>query len=500
LIVWIPGVGLSGMFKKAGLQPWKAWIPFYNTWCMLRLANRSGLAFFMQFIPIAGWFVSMGIFIDFVKTFGKFSFYQHALAALFPFIYFPILGFNKKDQFLGAEFARKHKKTARREWADAAIFAIIAATLIRTFIFEAYAIPTGSMEKTMMVNDYLFVSKMAYGPRLPNTPLSLPFIHNTIPLTNTKSYLEWIKVPYIRWFAGPIHRNDIVVFNMPEADSVINKEEFGSKVLYYELMRYEGKGNTDLGRKIILDNPDEYPLIVRPVDKEDNYVKRCVAIPGDILQIRNQVIFINGKPTSFPPASQHVYELETFGQPLDDAVLKEEYNLDMDNPEEFQTTQNPNTYIVLLTQAAKEKMIRNGLAKRIEPEVQKPGPDVQVFPFDNRHQWSLDDFGPIWIPRKGTVLELTEDNYSIYERVIRTYEGNKLEKIKGDFFINGKKTRWYKFTMDYYWMMGDNRHNSQDARTWGFVPEDHIVGKPAFTFMSIGNHSIRWNRLFRSIR
>ena len=500
LIVWAPGAGFAAMFKKAGLQPWKGLIPYYNTWLVLKLTNRSGITFFLQFIPIVGWFVSMSIFIDFSKTFGKFSFQEHAMAALIPFIYFPILGFSNNDRYMGAAYAKAHKKSGRREWVDAAIFAIIAATLIRTFVFEAYAIPTGSMEKTMLINDYLFVSKIAYGPRLPNTPLSLPFIQNTIPFTNSESYLDWIKIPYVRWFPGKISRNDIVVFNMPEADSIINKEEFGSKVLYYEVMRYEGKGNADLGRKFIKDNKDEYPLIVRPVDKEDNYVKRCVAIPGDILQIKDQVIYINGQPTKFPISSQHIYEVETKGQPLDDAALKEEYDVDMDNPEEFATTTIPNTYTMLLTQLAKEKMMSSGFAKSIQPEIQKSGKTGQVFPFDNIHDWSLDEFGPIWVPKKGSVLELTEENYPIYERAIRTYEGNSLEKINGEIFINGNKTKWYKFRMDYYWMMGDNRHNSQDARTWGFVPEDHIVGKPAFTFMSYGEHGIRWKRLFRSIQ
>jgi signal peptidase I len=500
LIVALPGAGVSGMFKKAGLKPWKGWVPFYNTWLMLKLANRSVNAFFFQFIPIVGWFVSMNIFIDFAKTFGKFSFREHAMASLIPFIYFPVLGFNKSDCFMGADYAKQHKKSARREWADAAIFAIIAATLIRTFVFEAYAIPTPSMEKTMLVNDYLFVSKMAYGPRLPNTPLSIPFIQNTIPLTNTKSYLDWIRIPYIRWFPGKINRNDIIVFNMPEADTIINKDEFGSKVLYYEVIRYEGKGNSDLGRTIVQDNKDEYPLIVRPVDKEDNYVKRCVAIPGDILQIKDQVIYINGNPASFPANSQHMYEVETNGQPLDDAALMEEYDVNMDNPEEFATTAKPNMYDMVLTEWAKEKMIKNGFAKSIQPGILKSGKTGQVYPFDDKHDWSLDEFGPIWIPKKGSVLELTQDNYAIYGRVIRTYEGNRLENINGEIFINGEKTKWYRFKMDYYWMMGDNRHNSQDARTWGFVPEDHIVGKPAFTFMSYGEHGIRWNRLFRRIQ
>jgi signal peptidase I len=487
------------MFEKAGVQGWKALVPFYNTWVMVKLGNRAKYMFFLQFIPILGWFITMSIFVEFIKTFGKFKLHEHAMAAFLPVVYFSYVGFNGHDKFIGAEAARKHKKSAGREWIDAAVFAVVAATFIRAFVFESYAIPTGSMEKTMLVNDYLFASKLSYGPRIPNTPLALPFVHNSMPFINTPSYLQWLKILYTRWFAGTVKRNDIVVFNQPEGDTTIDKEEYGTKDLYYDVIRREGNGNPDAGRKIIQDNPDEYPLIVRPVDKRDNYVKRCVAIPGDTLLIRNSVLYINGQQSYLPPKSQIFYYVETNGQPLDEGVLKEDYDVDMNNNEEFQSTSQPSTFRMLLTNDAKDKMQKSGLAKKITAETFTDERSGSVFPYDNIHKWALDEFGPLWIPKKGSTLTLTAENYPLYERIIRTYEGNKLETRAGKFYINDKEAKQYTFQMDYFWMMGDNRHNSQDSRSWGFVPEDHIVGKATFIFMS-WNKGPRWDRLLTRIK
>jgi signal peptidase I len=499
LILLLPAAGVYKMFGKAGIAGWKGLVPFYNAWEMLRLANRSRYIFFAQFIPVVGWFVSMRIFIDFVKTFGKFRLYEHAMAALLPALYFSYLGYNRHDKFTGAEAIAQYKKSASREWVDAAVFAVVAATLIRAFVFESYAIPSGSMEKTMLVGDYLFASKMSYGPRIPNTPLALPFVHNTIPFINTKSYLEWIKLPYTRWFASPVKRNDVVIFNLPVGDTVINKDEYGTKDPYYDVIRRLGNGNPDEGRKIVLSNPDEYPIIVHPVDKTDNYVKRCVAVAGDSLMIREAVVYINGKPSHFPKESETFYYIETSGQPLDESAVKEEYDVDINNAEEFQTTNKANTYRMLLTADAKEKMQKNGLAKDISLETYGNKVGGLVFPYDNLHKWTIDDFGPVWVPKKGATIKLTPENYPLYERAIRTYENNKLEMRDEKFFINGRQTDQYTFKMDYFWMMGDNRHDSQDSRIWGFVPEDRIVGKATIIFMS-WDHGPRWGRIMNRIR
>ncbi|MBN8853433.1 MAG: signal peptidase I [Sphingobacteriales bacterium 50-39] len=496
LILLLPSIGLYKMFEKAGAPGWKAFVPFYNTYVMLELAERPKHWVFWQLIPVVGWFISMGIYVEFVKAFGKFRFYEHALAALVPVLYFPYLGYNKDDRFLGSAVVKKHKKGTAREWVDAGVFAIVAATLIRTFVFEAYTIPTGSMEKTLLINDFLFVSKFSYGPRIPNTPLSIPFVHNTMPITNGNSYVEWIKVPYTRWFSSPVKRGDVVVFNFPAGDTVINLPEYQSLRPYYDIARQLGQGNVDSGRQIILSHPDDYPLVIRPVDKQENYIKRCVAVSGDTLQIKDQVLYIDGQAQVFPPESQTNYDVETKGQPLDETVMKDEYNLDMSNGEDVQNTGTPNQYDMLLTWAAHEKMLKNGLAKSIVPKIDN---NHDVYPYDNIHVWSKDNYGPIWIPAKGATLPLTKENYTIYERAIRVYEGNKFEMKDGKFYLNDQPATQYTFKMNYYWMMGDNRHGSQDSRYWGFVPEDHVVGEAWLIWMS-WNKGVRWNRLFKKIK
>jgi signal peptidase I len=243
LIVFLPAFGFAKLFKKAGVDPKKAYIPFYNTWIMQGLAQRPKHWVFWQFIPVIGWFISPGIFIEFAKVFGKFGLGQHTLASLAAPFYFPVMADKPDTKFVGPEAVKKHKKSGVREWVDAAIFAIVAATLIRTFIFEAYTIPTGSMEKSLLVNDFLFVSKFSYGPRIPNTPLSIPFIHNYLPGSARKSYSQLLTIPYVRWFESPVKRGDAVVFNFPEGDTVINKDEYQSAQPYYDFKRRAARGD-----------------------------------------------------------------------------------------------------------------------------------------------------------------------------------------------------------------------------------------------------------------
>jgi signal peptidase I len=274
-------VGMYGMFKKAGITPWKALIPFYNTWCMVEKMELKKYWFFFQFIPIVGAFITIWICIKFVEHFGRFDTLHHAAAVFLPFIYFPYLAFSKSERFAGKKVVDNYKKSAAREWIDAAAFAVVAATIIRTFVFEAYTIPTPSMEKTLLVNDFLFVSKFSYGPRIPNTPIAMPFVHHTMPFVPVKSYSEAIKIPYTRWFASPIKRNDVVVFNFPVNDTLINDAEqrFGSQTTYYQVMRSLGREETW--------NRFESDIITRPVDKRENFIKRCVAIGGEELQVKN---------------------------------------------------------------------------------------------------------------------------------------------------------------------------------------------------------------------
>jgi signal peptidase I len=288
----------------------------------------------------------------------------------------------------------------------------------------------------------------------------------------------------------------VVVFNFPVGDTVIDKEEYQSRIPYYQVCRELAvKMGMDSARRTILNDPDQYPIILRPVDKQENFIKRCVAIPGDTVQIRGGSVFINGRPGPFPPESETYYIVETKGQALDGDVMKEEYQLDMNKSEEFQPMSAPNQYRMLLTQKAREKMLNAGWISSITPEMDNT---PNLFPYDPSRTWTCDNYGPLWIPAKGVTMPLTIDNYPLYERAIRVYEGNKLE-IKGNtIFLNDKPANSYTFKMNYYWMMGDNRHDSEDSRFWGFVPEDHVVGKAYLIWMS-WDKGVRWSRLFKRI-
>ncbi|HQW93694.1 MAG TPA: signal peptidase I [Ferruginibacter sp.] len=485
-------IGMYGMFKKAGIEGWKALVPFYNTWCMVEKMELKKYWFFLQFIPVAGQFITIWICIKFVEHFGRFGFWHHAAAVFFPLFYFPYLGYSKSERYAGIAVVKNYKKSGAREWIDAAAFAIVAATLIRTFVFEAYTIPTPSMEKTLLVNDFLFVSKSTYGPRIPNTPIAMPFVHHTIPGLNVKSYVEWIHIPYTRWFTGPVKRNDAVVFNFPVNDTLINDEvNFGSRVTYYDEVRRTSRDRVwqDYGDLII----------TRPVDKRENFIKRCVGIGGDTIQIINGKLHVNGKPEDFFPQSERYYLLQVpEGVYLDEEKLAE-LGINVRVSQEDLRQVNNTLYQVNITNEEKKNLKL------------PPGYILTDYIFDHRNDlfpyyddstgktWSADNFGPLWIPKKNATIQLTRDHIIRYGRCIRVYEGNTLEERGGKYFINGVEAGSYTFKMDYYWLMGDNRHNSLDSRYWGFVPEDHVVGKASLIWFSYENGP-RWKRLFRWIK
>ena len=390
-------------------------------------------------------------------------------------------------------------------WVDAIIFALVAVYFINLFLFQNYQIPSSSLEKTLLVGDFLFVSKVNYGPRVPFTPLSFPLVQNTFPIINTKSYLEKPQWDYKRLKGlDTIARNDIVVFNFPTGDTVALKQQNPD---YYQLCYY-------YGREVVHSRKDIFGEIVyRPVDRRENYVKRCVAVAGDWVEIRNNQVYVNGKKEEKFPGIQFNYLVQTDGRRLSDELLSK-LHISKDDRLLLNTMQNPSEIISLgldpelpiyhfpLTEEAYNKL-RNvsGVTKIIVEPEQYGG---EVFPLGGGKNWTRDNYGPIYIPRKGAKLVLNAYNYPIYERVIRVYEKNKLEMKEGKFYINDKPATTYQFKMNYYWMMGDNRHNSADSRYWGFVPEDHIVGQPVFVWLSLDkdkswfNGKIRWERFFKN--
>ncbi|HVX28302.1 MAG TPA: signal peptidase I [Parafilimonas sp.] len=485
-------IGVYGMFKKAGIEPWKAFIPFYNTWLMVEKAKIKRVWFWLQFIPIAGQFITIWITIIFVMNFGQFTLLQHAAAVFLPFIYLPYVGFSKDIRWGGPDVVKRYKKSAAREWIDAAVFAVVAATLIRTFIFEAYTIPTESMERTLLINDFLFVSKMSYGSRLPITPLSFPFVHNTMPgSVTTPSYLKWIQLPYERLPGfGKIKRNDVVVFNVPVGDTIINLPDFGSKQLYYDVLRTNFNGNRDALFA-------EYPILVHPIDKTDNYIKRCTGLPGDVIQLKQGVLFVNNQPAYISPSSQIDYLVTTNGTPFSADFFKDSLGVDVNNQDQIAVGADNSKLIINLTPDKAELVRKQPNVKSIS--IYTLDSRGQTFPFDDvNFPWTPDNYGPLHIPKKGETVTLSPQNIALYRRLITTYEHNTLEENNGSYVINGKPSNNYTFKYNYYWMMGDNRHRSQDSRFWGFVPEQYVVGKASIIWFSY-DKGPRWNRFFKPI-
>ncbi len=484
------------IFEKAGEPGWKTIVPFYNLYVWLKIIDKPMWWYIFLIIPFINVFMVMLMMVELVKCFNKHAMWEQGAAVLVPFVYLPYLGISANEMFVPVDKRKKIKKTWTREWADAIIFAVIAATIIRTFLVEAYTIPTASMEKSLLRGDFLFVSKIAFGPKAPNTPLSFPFVHHTMPLsTDRKSYLEWIKLDYFR-FPGlsKIKNNDVVVFNYPEGDTV--STVFQSNVSYYRLV-------SEFGRNTVWRNKRKFGnIIYRPVDKRENYIKRCIAIPGDELQIIDQEVYINGEVLELPPNGQFKYDVHA------PKGINKKFRDEVDISDE--------DYEYWKRDPMHQLPLRANVAKQLEerPSVQNVNLSVMpkgdwvpyLFPFDENYKWNQDNYGPLNIPQKGATVDLNLENLPLYKRLITVYEGNKL-KVKGnDIFINGEIATTYTFEMGYYWMMGDNRHNSADSRFWGFVPEDHVVGKASFVWLSLDPEKswlegkIRWSKLFRIIK
>ena len=406
-------------------------------------------------------------------------------------------------------------------WVDALVFALVAAYFINLFFFQNYVIPSSSLEKSLLTGDYLFVSKVSYGPRIPETPLTMPLTQHTMPVINTKSYIEWPQWDYRRVKGlGKVQLNDIVVFNYPAGDTILTEEKYQAND-YYAMVYSFGQQIYqsqipnpitpdslspqqqldyfnllyNIGRNYIVNNPNEYGSIDhRPTDRRENYVKRCVGLPGQTLQIKNRIVYLDGKANKEPENVQYTYYVKLKAD-LPDDLLKE-----LGISGEDLLSLNQNGYMPLTKKAVKVLSARKDLVASIR--LNTDAATGEVYPLNAVTGWTRDNYGPIWIPKKGETVQLTLKNIALYERPIRVYEHNQLDIRNGKIYINGREAHSYTFKMDYYWMMGDNRHNSADSRYWGFVPEDHIVGKPIFIWWSSdpdrrGFSGIRWNRLFR---
>ena len=580
LVIWyvLLSISLMGVFKKSGVESWKGLVPVLHSLIWCDLTGRPKWHVVMLFIPIVNLFYYAGMSIDMVRSFGKNDFLHSLLSVIATPLFFFYLGNKPEEKYLGkiremeASYAAQieeartgnkqrqyeklmrenpYKKSSIREWSEAIIFAVFAAAFIRMFLIEAYKIPTSSMEGSLLVGDFLFVSKAHYGIRTPMTIAMVPLLHNTLPLTGKESYLTKPSLPYFRLPAfEEIDRNESIVFNYPEGDSVYVTPFRNFSV--YDLRR-----NPDLKKDRQL-RPyfAESNLRVRPTDKRDHYIKRCIAIAGDTLEIKNRDVYINGEKQVQPSQVQFQY-LVKFKTPLNMSKLEE-----MGITKEDQGSANnnngagPGHMLLILTDEQKEALLEmdpeisiipndlyevriprstdpNDIAKwgistahirgmldrvvlmtltaKQVGQIQLADSSVVILPFNRSEQlfphdpknfgnWSTDNYGPIYIPKKGQTISLNAENLPLYKRVIQNYEKNTLQLNNGKILINGEETNTYTFKQNYYWAMGDNRHNSEDSRFWGFVPEDHMVGKPLFIWMSTKGggflDGIRWERIF----
>lgn len=510
------------LYQKAGRKSWEALIPVYNAVVLMEIIRRPKWWVVLLFIPIINLMIFPVVWVETLRSFGKKSSLDTALGILTFGLYTYTINYSDNVQY--EEDRSLVPRTWFGEWISALIFAITAATLVHNYFIQPYIIPTGSLEKTLLIGDFLFVSKFHYGARTPMTAVAFPMVHDTLPIVKSKSYLDFPQLPYFR-LPGfqKVVRNEIVVFSWP-ADTV---RQFFVKE----------KG------------------VRKPIDKKSNYVKRCVGIPGDTLSIVDGFVHINGEKSILPERAKTQYVHTAYrakgisGRKLQSENFKDftrKYRIDNISNESYQAllpyiygiySNERDNFIVIspavgipvevarklrlkmseILEPQKELLLTiaeaEGLNKTMELDSivrqvnRSKTPNTSFFPNHLPYDWNEDNFGPIVLPKAGTSVNLTLQNLSLYKKIIREYEKNLLEVKDGAIFINGKETTLYSFQQDYYWMMGDNRHRSEDSRYWGFVPEDHIVGKPVLIWFSIEgisdgirNWSIRWDRVMTTVK
>ena len=490
---------LWGVFSDSGRNPFLSLVPFYGEWIWIQLLKVKWYGYFpFLFLPFINVFVFWLLCVETSYGYQRRKIWECFLACAFFFIYFPWLYFKNRERFSCAKDLPPVKKSPAREWFDTLVFALTAVLIIQAFYFKGFVIPSSSMEKSLNVGDFLFVSKTAYGPRVPQTILSFPFVQHTLPLTNDKpSYLTWIKLPYRRlpgW--GQVRRNDVIVFNFPDGDTVSSR--FQSNISYNTLVK-------EAGRNRVWNEKATFGRITyRPVDRRENFVKRCIGLPGDTVSIRNRQVYINGQEAANPPLLQFNYRIHPSPAVVSNRIWQE-IGVSKDD---LKMLFHPDYASVPLTQEMVERLEKVPGVEAVEPMMEPLGlGDGRLFPFSpSEYPWNVDNYGPVYIPAKGDTLHLTEQNIVLYERLIRIYENNSLQiNPDGSILINGQAADTYVCKMNYYWAMGDNRHNSADSRYWGFVPEDHMVGKAFIVWFSwnkdaSGFKKVRWNKIMRKIR
>lgn len=518
LVLYLVGVvvGLWLVFRKAGVAGWKAVVPVYNIVVWIKMCGKSWRWYLYFLVPAINVFTFLLLVVETAKVFRRYGFWEQTFAVIFPWIYLPLLGGLKATEYHDPMKEPPARVSEARDWLDAIVFAVVAAVIIRGNIFELYQIPSSSMEKSLLVGDHLLVSKMAYGPRVAMTPLSIPLMHNVLPGTGIKSYWDFLQLPYHRyWGYGGVQRYDAVVFNFPAGDTLLSGSLDG-KIPYYDAVRELGRDSVWSGTAVLTLGTERIPcgeVIVRPVDKRENYIKRCIGLPGEDLQLIDQVVHINGQPIATPRDAQCWYAV-LFREGYNATKLLDQMGVSADDMRRARTYRDglPIPYVVM--------PLAGWMAAKLEShsavvEVRKVAngqygigtlfggstvPNDGLYGGADSLGWTLDNFGPLHIPAAGEELQLTPQNLAFYSRVIVAYEGNSLRVENGVIYINGEPTTSYKVKQNYYWMMGDNRHDSQDCRYWGFVPEDHVVGKAKWVLFSKDkdHKRVRWNRVLKN--
>ncbi len=484
IIQVVHGLGTWKLYIKAGRQAWEAFVPVYNSVILMKIINRSPWWTILLFLPIINLIMFPVVWVETARSFGKNTYQDTFLAVVTLGFYNYYLNYVADVAYV--ENRDINPKSSSGEWVSSILFAVVAATLVHTYFIQPYTIPSSSLEKSLLVGDFLFVSKVNYGARIPMTTVAAPMVHDTIPILKKKSYLfnddvtkketSWInklQFPYLR-IPGfeKIDRNEIVVFNSP-ADSTDNINHFTST------------SNRSFNK---------------PIDKKINLVKRCVGVPGDSLEVRNGFVYINGVQNELPDraALQFSYFVQPKTNQFNAKLMKDRY--DITDP--FTLLRNQNTYYFsAISDEALSRFKNHPNVASITPNKQEKGVrDPGIFPHHPDYNWNNDFFGPLYIPEEGKTIDINLDVLPLYKRIIEVYEGNTLRVEGNQIFINNELATNYTFKQDYYWMMGDNRHNSLDARAWGFVPFNHVVGKPVFIWMSWdGLKNPRWERFFTTV-